>query len=418
VKLRLELVSLDSEPEEIAITHVYYRGNTWAGATMPGGRPIEVAPNRILTVFTADPRAAIGGVVFRVPDPVPTVLVGHVLAASDPRLASRLVVEIVDEKTRAPIPHATVQFEQDDRPTVEADEAGRFVFYGDDGRAAKPPLFQWLFHTSRSVHARGYVADARSHGIWGPPSDKDAALRGFPEEELRDWLEHGVLRLALEPLGDGWREWEVRLLDAKGKPAAALLVLPSAPYPKALGAAVTAREVFAGGMRRTTADGLVSFPVREGTSVVGLDVAMGGRLVAAYLLHVGGWPASGPRELRLPALAEVEVVLEGAPTDTEIAYFADPLGWARAPADGPAFPLTEDPEARRIVEERRLAVCTGIVELHGTLSAGVRTLAFPMPVGTTKSVWIGDQPAFSIQAATAGPLRRVVKWQATRAGEK
>ncbi len=407
VGLRMEVVAPGRAPEEVEIAEFAHKGNKWPGRVLREGQRLATLPGQVVHVSTQDPRAVVPGAYARVPDPVPSTIVVQVPARDDPRVVT-LVVEVVDAATGAPLRDAALDDEDRAAETLRADEAGR-IHIGPRAGAAEtdvPGLARW-YGMACTVHAPGHRAWGQRTRAWAPR--KDVAAGEAPAEEMQAFLERGTIRVALAPIPDGLVQRRLRILTADGAPAAGALVAISHAWPEALGASARIDEATEGS-RRVPADGEVIFPM---ATIVGIDVLRDDEPVAAYLLHRDGWPESGPRVLRLPPLADVEITIEGLPAGQDAWFGADALGAARTPADGPAFPVIRDTEAERSAKERSLVLMTGSREVNGGLPSTNPVIRFAMPVGTRKTlrVWFPVvRRQFDVEARVPGPLRLVRNW--------
>jgi RNA polymerase sigma-70 factor (ECF subfamily) len=404
LRARLLLVLEDGTEEVLPIEDVRSRGTTWPGASLvEHPDAVRVRAGAYVGLSTFDARAAIRHVLARVPDP-PSELVIRIPARGT--IEDALALEVVDAGSGLPLPDAWLEWGSGEGAgrRVPADRHGRIpVRIPDDARwadADEPVL--WRFGQAEwIVHAPGYRAEGTTRGV------KEYAPSVLAED-LETWRSRGVRRIALRPWPEDGsvRELRVRLLHADGRPAAGVYVLVSWPV---------RREPLWGprddGFRRADEDGGVTIPVHR---VVGLDVRIHHVPVAAWGLAEAAWPVSGPRVLRLPPLAEAELVVEGVPEDAT-SWTRDLLGPRRTPHDGPSFDATYDPEATALLQEHDAVLFSIAGDMaQGSLASPRATIRLPLAVGkaSTLHLYSGrEHRTWTVRATEPGPLRETRSWK-------
>lgn len=310
VVVRMQLALDDGTREVIRIATVAMRGQAVSGQYLeehPGA--LRVRPGWALVISTDDPRVATPAVRLFVPDPVPQHLTIDVPAKADPRL-DHLTLEIVDASTGQALPGAELHWGSPHArtPIQRADEAGRIVLdfstQEDTPRESRAALLKFVSR-EHTIEAAGYQP---AGWVWG--------LREFvpavDAHDLDHWLRDGVVRVALTPTPQGERRHErtVRLLDSAGEPLVNAYVLAVHPTRRGGRGPVDPLLGVDGGFRRTDEMGRVRFAMGE---VVALVLSIDRVQVAAWGLHRDGWPATGPRELRVPEFSHVNFEIRGLP---------------------------------------------------------------------------------------------------------
>lgn len=197
----------------------------------------------------------------------------------------------------------------------------------------------------------------------------------------------------------------MRIVEADGRAAADAFVHVVHPSPEG-GTAL--REVY--GFRRADAEGLLSFPIRD---VVGIEVRRRGEPVASWLLARDSWPASGPRDLRLPAVADVELTVLDLPDGQSGAWSLDPLGAKRTPLDASATEATTDPDVERLLAGRSMYV-SFLPGASGTLKGPRATARFFAPVGSVRRVHLAygeGHRTWDVRADGPAPIRLERAWR-------
>ena len=380
----MEIASPGHDPEPLEIEGLRVRDRAISVEEFrEGGRLIRARPGWQVYVSTSDARAACPAISVRVPNAVPPVLVVHMPSKDDPRLRS-LTLEVVDSASGAPLPDAVWESGGEEQPPrhLHADVAGRIAFADpreEAGDRALPVL--------RLAASHGYVFAPGHLGFPGralpvvewPLKDEWPYVDG---DSLDVLLDRGTWLTRLEPLPPAFNDRSVRILDASGRPVAGAVLYVNFPV---IWNGPDRRAPWGDGIRRTDGDGVARFPA---PSIVGLDAYLSGVLIASWGLSRDAWPPAGPRDLRLPALADVEVVLEGLPETGRVEWMFDPWGSARLPTGGPPLiqawfdPGVLDALKRQAGQFLPLAHGDGA----GVLAPGTSTLRFPLPVGTGKTL--------------------------------
>lgn len=431
VRLRMDLVKADGSTEEIAISETWYIGNR---RRVDADHPAAIAalPGHGLTVMTEDARAAFPGLFARVPDSASGVLVLRMPSADHPRLAS-LVLEVVDAGTSAPIPGARIEWEPDSpvqSPGV-ADAAGRAVLVMPTSNVERADLFTGLWGRLICVHASGY----RAHGGWRALGALRKELVPVVDATAAEsWLETGTYRIRLhrevesasEPPPKEWASVErsVRFVDGADRPLVGAYVAvlrhlsPQATENvRILGAAVAADMTQ--GFRRTDADGVISAPM---ANLMALELRIDGVPFAAWGVAAEGWPASGPRIIRVPDACDLDVAVAGLPAGAAASWGLDMLGACRTFADGPCEGryVAYDPAVARDVAAGGTSPAWLLDTRGGALDGANPTIHLRLAVGNPCRILVTVQGAPSesesgtrvldVRPDRAGAVRLVCRW--------
>jgi hypothetical protein len=371
-----------------------------------------------VVLTTKDPQAAIDRVFVRVPSSAPFAVEAHVPALDDPRLAEA-VLEVVDATTREPIPDAVVEWDPVVSPLVtqRGDSRGRVKVAIPHVVRGGLAALRALQSSRVCVHAPGFRPSAQgpSNGLEGDPIT-------FPEAVLREWLDRGTWRVALErlPADEGYVEREVRLTDSSGAPVAGAFVFVVRDFPpqavrvlRELGAAVSSEDfTFSHGFRRSGRDGVIRFPMLER---VGLEMRVGGVPFAAWGLSKEEWPAEGPRDLRVPDRSDVEISIAGLPDPGGLSWSRDRLGAARTFADGPTDGrrLVLDGPAARDVEAGAEFFVWYLDSAGGRFDSYQGSIRIPLAVGSPTRLYLDsgrETRVLDVTPATAGGTKVTRTW--------
>jgi hypothetical protein len=142
---------------------------------------------------------------------------------------------------------------------------------------------------------------------------------------------------------------------------------------------------------------------------------IGGVPFAAWGLSDAEWPAEGPRDLRVPERADVELVLEGVGEDQKVTWDLDRLGL------GPAATPTDvvstgarvlepvlDGSAAKAVAEKGWFFWIGVSSVRGEATGVPPTVRLPVAVGGRLRVYVSDgseRRVFEAAPRTPGTLR-------------
>lgn len=399
--LRLQREQPDGTVEAVAPTQVYRHGGAswWERApTVQGG--LAVRPGEMIAVGLEVPAAMSEWIRVRIPDPVPRVMTVPVFAADDARF-QEMLVEVVDAFTGAPLPDAVLEWTLLDAPATQAaDHRGRILVRAAPGTGDSLALLL-LQDDGFCIHAPGYRPHPETRGEAPGPSI-DAA-------ELAAWCESGIHRVALRPRADQGAATErtVRILDADGRAlvGARVLVRFAVPREAAVAFLADARD----GFRRTDAHGEIRVPVPR---VVGLEVRIHDVPVEAWGLSEDAWPATGPREIRLPAIADAEVVINQAPGRSG-SWRCDPLGPRRTWADGPAVTPRLDSGAAALLAKRDAILPVRMEEARGNLPAKKAVIRLPLVVGRPQTLYLrmeSHEKTWTVTPDRKGRWRATARW--------
>lgn len=421
VEVRFELAAVSgARPIPIAISRLA----TEFGFAIPFEREGEIAVAQLtddpIVVATSDERAAVSTIRAIVPEGA-SAIVASVPARDDPRLDG-LTLHVVDATSGAPLPDAELEWLPASGPpeVVRADAQGRLRI-----RAGTPPstlealrLWRW----AATVRAPG-------HRAWTPvaePLGLDAEVSGaWADRALGTVLAQGGGKVALARYP--WptaRARRLRFEDDAGRPVAGAYVGVAFPPTRAMAPFATPNDL-GDGFRRTDARGEVEVTFDD---LVAVELRFGDAPYAAWGLAADGWP-DGPRVLRVPAWADVEIVVTDAIRLTSIGWWAidprDALGAARTPLDGPSVEPAFDDTFRARSAAKDLVfpfVHTGVVHhvaegspdgatircrarVGGPLRLDLRWDFGPVEVMTDSRRRVLD-----LHPADDRPVRRVVRW--------
>jgi hypothetical protein len=425
VLVRMEVVRPDGGAEPVEVSGVTVGGRGWVEEALRiAGWRVQVRAGSEVVFHTEDPRAAVARISVRVPDPPPDVLVARVPSADDPRLAS-VVLEVVDAKTGEPLPDAVLEWD----PSVpgpsrqEADERGRIAIAipgsGAPGIAALDAFDQgWASLRAPAHRGAGGFAVGRFD-----PRVGSTRPNAVSASELASALEREVWRKPLEPLPPDRVERQVRLVGPTGAPVVdAHVALVDAVDPKPLvqlGSAVTPSDLWMAA-RRTGPDGRVPVSTWK-TGGVGLEMRIGGVPFAAWGLSDAEWPAEGPRDLRVPERADVELVLEDLGDGRAVTWDLDPLGLGSAttPLDLLAAEVRVvdpvlDARAAKAVAAKEWFFLVGVESVEGVASGDPPTVRLPVAVGGRLRVHVSDgseRRVFEAAPTAPGTLRIVRRFR-------
>ncbi len=401
--LRLQLLTADGGRSEIEIDRAVCRDAEARAAD--GGEPrlrLALRPGDALVLHTADARAIAANVRVHVPDPVPPVLTGVVPARDHPAL-SNLVLQVVDED--GPLPGAALDWgETDDpSPTTRADAEGRIVVAARPamkGTPTEPPLRRYLA-TEWCVHAPGHTASTR----------RPLALPVYDDVAGAAWLATGryPVLLARRTGPQAGNERAIHVVDARWHPvpfARVDVVFPALPEVVTLGAYDAVRD----GFRRTDEHGVAEVPVPLS---VGLQVRVGGAPVATFGLADAAWPprALGPRDLRLPELADATLVIDDVPADATAQLCAG-AGTGDRTAVAPAS-TTLDAEARDLLGENGCVFPFWLCGPRPILASPRTTLQVNLAVGRPTSLLLDARTGrrrWTVAPDHGGPWRATARW--------
>jgi hypothetical protein len=394
--------------ERVEISEIHVRGMTRTGTELD--RPLVVAPGWIVNVTTSDPRVPVPKFHLVVPDPVPKELVLRVPSRDDPAIQT-LSLEVVDAATGQPLGDAVFEFEDSAVPPLRSDQDGRIQLRPVSDLFGQPAsgLVRWLLE-SGTLHAPGHLAFVPRSSLWG---GRPEGVPAISLTDLEGTLRSPVVRVPLQPIPPSESERRLRLRLADGSPATGLLVSILRPFPCSAwpGPGIRLQDLTEG-IRWLDASGELSFPMQ---SAVGLDVWQAGQPLVSFLLHVDGWPSTGPRELRLPPLADVAVEIDEAP-DSEDGSWRDADDWLgvnKSPVGGPVHPVEADPEAPVGLRARSLCIAAGLASVGGPLEPRRGTLRFSLPGGAKRTLSLsygGDQRRLDVAPERPGPLRIQTRW--------
>ena len=406
-EVRLEVLQANGRKDELELHRVSQRGREFTGRGLRENPDLlRTRPGWYLAVETVDERAAMKSITILVPDPVPPLISIVLPARDDPRLA-RLELLVVDEVTGLPIPDAVLHWGEGASgvATQAADAEGRIVVTSPADDPRRPAL--WHFANSEHyVHAPGYAGQGWAAGV-------RAFLPSVRARALASWMESGTQVIALRPLPEapGSEEHGIQLLDAGGTPVADAYVHVTYPTkghfePLQKGGGRTA------GFLRTDETGSVRFPLRD---VVGIELRKDRVLLRAWALAKEAWPTLGPRVLRQPPIAPLELTIEGLPEIVACFWTRDPLGAKRQPADGPCLTPIMDAAAERFLAAHgaQLLICQrdgaggGLEPPRATICvtlAGDRAHTLYVHAGSERRRW-------TTPPLGAGPAKRTCAWQ-------
>jgi len=408
VAVRMELVRSDGSTEEIEdfdVSSGPYQFTAKGLREHPGA--LRTRSDRYIGVSTNDPRVAIRTVGMRVPHPIPSVLTFHVPEKGDPRL-SRLTLEVVDASTGMPLPDAVLEWGVGaNAASQRADATGHIVAAYPDASApgaSQDPALQKFEDAEWCVQAPGHKSIGHRFG-W----HRKEFVPSVDAKVLAQWLATGIRHIALPSLADvpGLEERRVRVVDAEGRPAEGVFVYVVWPGLVKLPAWPESCD----GFRHLGSDGLLRLAIRD---VVGIEARVGRVPIAAWALAKSDWPATGPREIRMPPVATAELVLEGVPAGRKGHWWRDPLGAKRTPYDGPAFPPMLDASAAQILAERDLMLPLWLRDVGGEVEAPRTTMRLPLATGRAHTIhlYLGtEHRLWTLRPDAAGPLRLVRRWK-------
>ncbi len=411
LRVRLLLVHADGTEEKLPITEIAHCGATYSGEALDRETLSDVfsflrmRPGRIVTFATRDDRAAFRRISAVVPE-LPAEIVIRIPETGT--LASHdLALEVVDAESGQPIPEASLEWGSGAgrAARVPADRSGRIPVRIPEGASwggDDEPLLLRFDAAECVVHAPGYFA-------FGDPWGMKESVPCVRARDLATWMERGIKRIALEPIPEdtGLTERTVRILDAEGRPAEGAYVLVIQPVLREYPFFWQRPQ---DGFRRADEEGRLAFPMSR---AVGLEVRVDRVPVAAWALSDEAWPEDGHRVLRLPPIAEAELVVKGLPEGTG-RWARDPLGAKRTPRDDPAFPAVYDPQARALLDRKNAVLPAMVVDMaRGDLVSPRSTMRLPLPVGQefTLHLWAGgEHRTWAVKADEPGPLRLTRAW--------
>lgn len=373
-----------------------------------------------VTLRTDDARAAVASIRTEVALEGPPLRIVAVPAVEDPRLDA-LALAVVDRKTKAPLPDAELEWLPGLGPEgiLHADAQGRIRIRLGTRVPALEAVRTWFWRgTVREPAHRSFTPAARPRA--GAPNDES-----MTDAELAELLTGGVVTVELTPWGDsGFVPRRIRFEDDAGAPVVGAYVHVAFAHIRALGAAATAQDA-GEGFRRTDARGEIGVTFGYMTA---FELCAGDVPLAAWGLVGEAWPSSGPRVLRVPRWADVEVTLDDVPVHAALSWSMtdarDALGAARVPADGPVVPPGLDDAYDVRCRDRGLAfpfvdVGSARGRVEGPDAAKIRV---PVLVGATARLVVfaegsgapATDPerrrALELRPTAPGPLRIVARW--------
>ena len=134
--------------------------------------------------------------------------------------------------------------------------------------------------------------------------------------------------------------------------------------------------------------------------------------VAGWGLSRDEWPDTGPRTLRLPPIAMVEVTVREVPAPGF--WSRHPLGAKALPSDAPSFAPTHDGAVRTLLAERDAVLPVLVRDALGRLHAPETTLRLPLAAHRTHTLHLrcgNEYRLLRIRPDGTGPLQRVHRWE-------
>ena len=256
---------------------------------------------------------------------------------------------VVDEKTRRPLPDATLEFNGlDPRPkALVADLAGRIRV----PLAARDPALNALEAGLRQWSEGLAALSAPRHFMGGVPLPPESHV-GAEGTALAEWIRTGSYPMELSAIEGDFEERRFRLLDAEGRPAPGVPIIVCFPIPEK-GSGGWERSF--DGPFRTDTEGFVTLWMPPMAAVEAHPP--GDPAVRWHLMRSDGTPAP-PRELRMPAVVAVTIAIRGIPSEDKT------VGWEfesirRRTRDVSLYQSIEDPGVAAMAAE------AGVVLAHG-----------------------------------------------------
>ena len=414
------LVRGDGTTEAIPVSAVQWPLDADGRDVRGSATTFAVGPRVEAVVFaTEDLRAAARRVRVRVPRPLTPTLSIRIPTADHPSLRE-VALEVVDPTTNAPVLGATLEWDEmaANPATQSADEKG-LIRIASAGRVSG---FERLMRSKAILHAPG----RRALGIGGR-AVKDGDVPDADEFERRLALRPTRVELVARERAESLEERTILLADAGGAPVVGALVW--------IGSPVCTKDPMSGlfhladggdGFRRSGADGSVRFPM---LGTVGIEVRLrdvsslyGGVPIASYALDLALCPMDVPRALRLPAIADLELTLDGVPDGVTLVGSTDRWGLARTPLDGTVAPVMFDPGIEARWKERCDAVIPAFeFDARTELRATSPVYRRPILVGRATTIYLEPAPwtpeaaaeeprSIIVTPARAGRLALIRRW--------